>query len=80
MKVLFDSKWFEGFEILKFEGRTIRLPLHYDEYLTLIYGDYMTPPKDIPDSTHWKYYVNLKEKISMDEARNRIKINRVKEF
>ena len=80
MKVLFDSKWFEGFEILKFEGRTIRLPLHYDEYLTLIYGDYMTPPKDIPDSTHWKYYVNLKEKISMDEARNRIKINRGKEF
>ena len=79
-RYLLDSKWFEGYEMLKFEGRSIRLPLQYDEYLRLIYGDYMTPPKDIPESTHWKYYVNLKEKISMDEVRIRVKKGIVKEF
>lgn len=80
MRRLFDSKWFEGYETLMFEGRTIRLPLHYDDYLKLIYGDYMTPPKDIPEFTHWKYYVNLKEKISVDEAKKRVKKGLFKEF
>ena len=80
MRVLFDSKWFEGYELLKFEGRSIRLPLHYDDYLKLIYGDYMTPPKDIPKFTHWQYYVNLKEKIDMNEVTNRVKKGIVKEY
>lgn len=80
MRLLFDSKWFEGYETLKFEGRTIRLPLHYDDYLRLIYGDYMTPPKNIPEFTHWKYYVNLKEKINLDEVKKRVKKGITKEF
>ena len=79
-KQMLLSKWFEGYETLKFEGRLIRLPLQYDDCLRLIYGDYMTPPKDIPESTHWKYYVNLKEKISMDEVRIRVKKGIVKEY
>lgn len=79
-KILFNSTWFEGYETLNFEKRKIRLPLHYDDYLRLIYGDYMTPPEVIPESTHWKYYVNLKEKISMDEVRKRVKKGIVKEF
>lgn len=79
-RYLLDSKWFDGYETLSFEGRTIKLPLHYDDYLRLIYGDYMTPPKDIPESTHWKHYVNLKEKISMDEVRIRVKKGIVKEY
>ncbi len=73
MRVLFDSTWFDGFETLEFEGRTIKLPLHYDNYLRLIYGDYMTPPKNIPQSSHWHYYVNLKERISIDDVRRRVK-------
>ena len=79
-RYLLDSGWFDGYEKLKFEGRDIRLPLHYDDYLRLIYGDYMTPPKDIPEFTHWKYYVNLKEKISMDEVKKRVKKGITKEF
>ncbi|MBO4464722.1 MAG: LicD family protein [Prevotella sp.] len=79
-RYLLDSKWFEGYETLKFEGRPTRLPLQYDDYLRLIYGDYMTPPKEIPDSTHWRYYVNLNEKIGMDEVRMRVKKGIVKEF
>jgi len=79
-KFLFDSSWFDGYIILKFEGRDIRLPLHYDEYLRLLYGDYMTPPKDIPEFTHWKYYVNLKEKISLGEVKKRVKKGITKEF
>ena len=80
MRILFNSRWFEGCEMLKFEGRTIKLPLHYDDYLKLIYGDYMTPPKVLPESTHWQYYVNLKEKIDMDEVKKRVKKGIVKEF
>lgn len=79
-RFLFDSRWFDGYELLKFEGRSIRLPLHYDDYLKLIYGDYMTPPKDIPEFTHWQYYVNLKEKIDMNEVSNRVKKGIVKEY
>lgn len=79
-RYLLDSGWFDGYEMLKFEGRDIRLPLHYDDYLRLIYGDYMTPPKVIPDFTHWQYYVNLKEKISLDEVKKRVKKGITKEF
>ena len=79
-RVLFDSTWFDGYETLEFEGRTIKLPLHYDNYLQLIYGDYMTPPKDIPQSSHWHYYINLKEKISIAEVKSRVKKGIIVEF
>ena len=79
-RFLLDSKWFDGYIMLKFEGRDIRLPLCYDDYLRLIYGDYMTPPKVIPEYTHWQYYVNLKEKISLEEVRKRVKKGITKDY
>lgn len=79
-KEIYNAEWFDGYEVLSYEGRLIRMPLHYDEYLRHIYGDYMTPPAVIPESTHCQYYVNLKQKISLDEVNNRVREGITKEF
>lgn len=79
-KEVLSSDWFNGYETLTYEGRIIRLPLHYDDYLRQIYGDYMTPPTVIPESTHCQYYVNLKHKISLDEVKVRVKNGITKEY
>ena len=45
--ILFPASYFEGKEkYLSFEGEMFRVPPHYKEYLTLLYGDYMTPPPE----------------------------------
>lgn len=79
-KEIYKTEWFDGYKELSYEGRFIRLPLHYDEYLRHVYGDYMTPPAVIPESTHCQYYVNLKQKISLDEVKERISKGITKEF
>lgn len=35
---------FDGYTELEFEGQKFMAISHYDEYLKLMYGDYMTPP------------------------------------
>lgn len=70
-KEFFSKDWFDGYEILEYEGRKIRLFHNYKNYLTKVYGDYMTPPPVIPDSTHLQYYVNLKEHIDFNEIKIR---------
>ena len=42
---------FEKFIDLPFEDDTFKCPANYDEYLTKVYGDYMTPP---PEEVRWK--------------------------
>ncbi len=36
--------WISEYTKVEFEGYSLNAPKHYDEYLTQIYGDYMTPP------------------------------------
>lgn len=38
-----------------FEGFKVRVPVHYDEFLKLNYGDYMTPPPEDCRKTHHTY-------------------------
>jgi len=71
-KEIFQKKWFDGFELLEYEGREIRLFQDYDQYLTKTYGDYMTPPPVTPKSTHLQLYINLKERLTMDEIMKRV--------
>ena len=44
---------FDAFETLEFEGELFKVPSHYEDYLTNVYGDYMTlPPKDQRENRH----------------------------
>lgn len=72
--VLLPKQWFDKIIEVPFEDTTIKIPAEYDKYLTLIYGDYMTPPptnKRI--SNHHHMYINLQEGLSIEEVKQRIK-------
>lgn len=42
----YDSRFFEESVSADFEGYTFPVPKEYDEYMTQMYGDYMTPPPE----------------------------------
>lgn len=42
----FDSEMFTETSEVMFEGRGFPAPKRWDEYLTVLYGDYMTPPPE----------------------------------
>ena len=70
-----EGGWFSSETTMSFEGIPVKLPNGYDKYLTLKYGDYMTPPPEsqrIPNETHAVYYLNLKEGLNIGESRGRI--------
>lgn len=59
---------------IPFEDFMVKAPAGYHEILSLEYGDYMTPPPvSNRQSTHEKYYLNLKEGLTIDEVRSRLK-------
>lgn len=71
---LFKSEWFEKVIRVPFEDFEIPIPIGYDEYLTTCYGDYMKlPPKEKQVSHHSHYYLNLKEGLTLEDVKERIK-------
>ena len=42
----FDRSWWDGMIKVPFEDAAFAVPAQYDRILTLIYGDYMTPPPE----------------------------------
>ena len=69
---MFPREWFEDFILVPFEDTEVRIPKHYDEYLTYIYGDYMTPPpenKRKVEGPHHKYYINLDENVPLSKIK-----------
>lgn len=45
------------------------IPIGYDEYLTNLYGNYMTPPPIEKRTTHHnQFYINLERRISLQEV------------
>lgn len=70
---VFDPKWFESSEWVRFGDYQVRVPTGYDAYLKSVYGDYMTLPKEEDRVTHKMLYVNLKERLTKEEVKLRLK-------
>lgn len=72
---VFKSEWFDDVIDTDFEDFTIAIPRKYDEYLTLMYGDYMTPPpvekRELAHS-NMRYYVNLTKRVSINQAKEAV--------
>lgn len=70
---IFKREWFEDLIECPFGDTTIKIPRDYDSYLRLAYGDYMQfPPVEQRKSKHSHYYLNLDERLSIEEVRQRI--------
>lgn len=72
---ILKTEWFEDVIEADFEDLTIKIPRKYDEYLTLIYGDYMTPPPiEKRELTHldMRYYVNLRKRVPISHAKEAV--------
>lgn len=63
-KVFYPSKLVEGIAMLPFEGIQFSCPEHADEYLTYMYGDYMTPPPESNRTGHTGIIVDLEKDYS----------------
>ena len=71
----YNKSWFDELIDVPFENMQVRVPKGYHEYLTFMYGDYMTPSQvnKNQDNTHTMSYLNLSERLNMKEVKNRIK-------
>ena len=59
--LLFPSEIMQGYTELDFEGQKFMAISHYDEYLKIMYGDYMTPPPEeecVPKHNFKAYFVD----------------------
>lgn len=66
---IYDADWFGEGVKMPFEDFTVIMPKGYDPYLTLQYGDYMTPPpieKQVPHHNH--FFVDFNQQIASQEA------------
>jgi len=74
--LILKSSWFDETLNLPFEDFYVTVPADYDDYLTRLYGDWRTPPpqnKQKAKHDEIKYYMNLKEKLTLEEVKLRIK-------
>ena len=68
MRNVIPKKWIEETVWVPFENIQVRVPKNYHEYLTHIYGDYMTPPPDDKkDDRHVIKYLDFEKRLSREE-------------
>lgn len=68
LKEFGPKSWFDDFIYGEFEGLKVKLPIGYDELLTKMYGDYMTPPPEEKRvSHHHLAFIDLKRKVPIQE-------------
>lgn len=74
---VYNKKWFEKTLKVPFGDTTINIMSGYDDYLKLIYGDYMTPPPvNKRYSGHDFVYVNLERSLTLSQVKNEIRANK----
>lgn len=71
---LFDKEYIDDTFEHVFEDFTISIPKKYDALLTKMYGDYMKePPKEQQVSQHFHYYFNSKERLDIEQVKEKIR-------
>lgn len=71
---IFQPEVFSNYTMESFHDIQIRVPIGFDTYLKYLYNDYMQlPPEDKRVSEHRKYYLNLKEGLTLEEAKRRLR-------
>lgn len=64
----YNKKWFDKYIEMPFEDTKIFVPNGWNEWLTIAYGDYMTPPPVTKRTGHHDaYYINLEKHLSIEE-------------
>ena len=67
---IFKTEWFEDVVEKPFENIMINVPRDYDNYLKLLYNDYMTlPPIEERISNHSHYFIDLYQRWTIEDIR-----------
>ncbi len=77
-KSIFPRKWFQQTKRMSFESKQFPVSQYYDEMLSILYGDYMTPTPvnertrkvhaEIVDVEHsYKEYIDIQKKMKFNE-------------
>lgn len=72
---IYPIEWFSDSLKFQFNDVEIKVPKGYHQFLTKIYGDYMTPPPEnerMLCHDELRYYINLKERLSLEEVKRRV--------
>lgn len=79
-KIISPRKWFDDYYYAPFEDFQIRLPKGIHEYLTQVFGDYMTPPSPdfIATDYHGFAFMDLDKRVTWEEAYKIYKENKKK--
>lgn len=69
-KYLFDKEWFEHYIDVDFGGLKVRAIKKYDDYLKMLFHDYMKlPPKEKQVCHHHHYFLDLDRGYSISELK-----------
>lgn len=63
----FKKEWFEEVMYLPFEGIEMPVPVKYDAFLSVLYGDYMTPKQGAADHDY-PFYGHMEEELKKQIA------------
>ena len=75
MRNVIPKKWVEETILVPFEDVQIRIPKYYHEYLTHIYGDYMTPPPmEKRDDRHAFAFIDMDKRWSLKDIQKELSI------
>ena len=73
-KEFFDKKWFDSYVDVPFSDFKVKVPIGYHQYLQNVYGNYMEfPPIEKRVSHHYHYYLNMENRLSIDEILTLVK-------
>lgn len=72
VKEIYQREWFLDTVEMDFADMKVKIPKGYDEYLSYLYGDYMTlPPREKQVNKHPHYFIDLSQRLSIREIKNR---------